>query len=90
MRHERDFPAISAEELEKIGTGVVAYLRQMTGAQLREAFPAIDLSAIEAVEPDASVWALIGADGEPLMIAGEASQAMAAAFQNQLIPVAVH
>lgn len=85
MRHETGFPAISTDELARMGEGKVAYMRRLTGEDIAQAFPgAVD------IEPDATVWALFAADGAPLAIADDAGGALSTAFQNDLVPVAVH
>ncbi|MEC9342349.1 MAG: DUF1150 family protein [Pseudomonadota bacterium] len=85
MRHETGFPEISPDDLARMGQGQVAYMRQISGAEIAEAFPgAVDIHA------DARVWALFGADGTPLAIADDAGGALSTAFQNDLMPVAVH
>ena len=85
MRHETQFASVTPAELAAIGSGHIAYMRQLSGKQINEAFP----SKI-SIEPEAHVWALFGADGAPIMLAGGASAALAGAFQNDLVPVAVH
>jgi hypothetical protein len=42
------------------------------------------------IDPDVKVWALFGADGTPIMLAGDAGAALQGAFQNDLLPVAIH
>lgn len=83
MKHE--FPQVSQEELAGLGAGHIAYLRRISGEEITNAFP----SAVD-IEPDASVWALFGADGTPIMLADDEGTALASALQNDLIPVAVH
>ncbi len=85
MRHETGFTAVSPDELARMGEGRVAYMRQISGAEIAEAFPgAVD------IDPQAKVWALFGADGTPLAIADDAGGALSTAFQNDLTPVTVH
>lgn len=85
MRHETGFPAVSTDELARMGEGRVAYMRRLTGDEIARAFPGtID------IEPEAIVWALFAADGAPLAIADDAGGALSTAFQNDLLPVAVH
>jgi len=86
MRHETNFPSsVTPDELARMGAGRVAYMRCLTGREIAEAFP----GSIE-IEPDATVWALFGADGTPLAIADDAGGALSTAFQNDLTPVTVH
>jgi len=85
MRHETAFPTITPDELARMGAGHVAYMRCMSGRDIAQAFP----GALE-IEPEATVWALFGADGTPIAIADNAGGALSTAFQNDLTPVAVH
>jgi hypothetical protein len=85
MRHETNFPTVSPDELAKLGQGRVAYMRQISGREIAEAFP----GTVE-LDPNATVWALFGADGTPLAIADDAGGALSTAFQNDLMPVTVH
>ena len=85
MRHESGFTLISAEELAGIGNGHIAYMRRISGRELAKAFPdAMD------VPDDVLVWVLFSADGTPIAVAGDAGGAWSTAFDNDLIPVAVH
>jgi hypothetical protein len=85
MRHEKELAAITEQELAAIGQGHIAYMRQLSGKEINEAFP----GKVE-IDPQARVWALFGADGTPIMLAGDAGAALQGAFQADLLPVAVH
>ena len=85
MRTERELPKISQAELAGMGAGYIAYLRQVTGRDIMEAFPnSVNL------QPDAKVWALFAADGTPLALADNQGAALANAFDNNLVAVAVN
>lgn len=85
MRHEKELAAITREELAAIGAGHIAYMREISGKEMNEAFP-----GKLQIDPEVKVWALFGADGTPIMLAGNAGAALQGAFQNDLLPVAVH
>lgn len=85
MRTERELAKISPAELAGMGSGRVAYLRQTTGRAISEAFP----NTVN-IAPDAKVWALFAADGTPLALADNEGAALANAFDNNLVAVAVH
>jgi len=85
MRHEKELAAITQQELAAIGQGHIAYMRHLSGKEMNEAFP----GKVE-IDPEASVWALFGADGTPIMLAGDVGAALQGAFQADLLPVAVH
>ena len=85
MQHERNFPTISADDLADIGTGNIAYMRKITGEEIRKAFPdQID------IHPEAKVWALFAADGTPLALSGDEHGARSSALANDLVTVAVN
>lgn len=85
MRHEKELAAITPQELAAIGAGHIAYMREISGKEMNEAFP-----GTLQIDPEAKVWALFGADGTPIMLAGDAGSALQGAFQNDLLTVAVH
>ena len=85
MRHESKFPGMNEKQLAALGAGHIAYLREMTGEQVAKAFP-----GAPGIEADRKVWALFAADGSPLALAEDAGGAISAAFESQLVPVAVH
>lgn len=85
MRAERDFSKITPTELAGIGSGHIAYMRQISGREMAEAFP----DAVE-IDPETRVWALFTADGTPLALTEDAGSALSSAFENNLVPVAVH
>jgi hypothetical protein len=85
MRHEKELASITPQELAAMGQGHIAYMRELSGKEINEAFP----GKIQ-VDPDARVWALFGADGTPIVLAGDAGAALQGAFQAELMPVAVH
>ena len=85
MRHEKELAAITPQELAAIGAGHIAYMREISGKEMNEAFP----GSLQ-IDPEAKVWALFGADGTPIMLAGDAGSALQGAFQNDLLTVAVH
>ena len=85
MRHEPELTKMTPKQLANLGAGHIAYLREITGAEMAKAFP-----GTPPIEPDRKVWALFGADGTPLLVSDDAGSALSAAFQNELAPVSVH
>ncbi len=78
-------PAVTPEMLANLGGGQIAYIRPFRSEQLNALFP-----AMPPLQPGQSVWALIAANGTPIMLADSAAAALAGAQENDLIPVAVH
>lgn len=78
-------PAMSPEMFANLGGGQIAYIRPFRSEQLNALFP-----AMPPLEPGQSVWALLAANGAPIMLADSPAAALAGAQENDLIPVAVH
>lgn len=85
MRHEKPLAAITPQELAAMGSGHIAYMRQLSGKEINQAFP-----GKLGIDPDILVWALFAADGTPIVVAGDAGAALQGAFQNDLLTLAVH
>jgi hypothetical protein len=85
MLAEREIRKISVRDLANIGSGHIAYMRRITGEEITKAFP----NTVE-IAPTAQVWALFAADGTPLVLSDNKGEALAGAFDNDLVPVAVH
>ncbi|MFC5584805.1 DUF1150 family protein [Nitratireductor kimnyeongensis] len=77
--------AITQQQLAHIGEGAVAYMREMNAEDLQGKFPGMpDLT------PGTRLWALFGADGQPILLADARDAALAGAMQNDLETVSVH
>jgi len=76
---------VTPEELAQIGEGEVAYLRLMLSEDIRRAFPqAPDLA------PGLKLFALLSADGTPILLADSKAAALANAWEHELETVSVH
>jgi hypothetical protein len=72
-------------DLAALGMGHLAYVRPMRADEVRKLVPqAQDLPA------DIDLFALLGADGTPIMIADSRAELTANAWENQLVTVSVH
>ena len=68
-----------------LGGGEVAYVKPMTSEAFLKAFPdAADLA------PGLSLWALLNADGTPIMVADSRDVAIQNAWENDLRTVSLH
>ncbi|MGL5114611.1 MAG: DUF1150 family protein [Beijerinckiaceae bacterium] len=76
---------ITPEQLARIGEGEVAYLRLMRSEDISAAFP-------EAPElaPGMKLFALLSADGTPILLADSKAAALANAWENDLRTVSLH
>ncbi|MBH0238682.1 BQ00720 family protein [Methylobrevis albus] len=68
-----------------LGDGVVAYVRAISSDDLKAAFP-----AAPDLEPGLALWALLGADGTPILVTDSRDAAIANAMQHELVAVSVH
>lgn len=78
-------PAVTPAQLAHLGEGTVAYLREMGSDELMGKFP-----GLPQIESGTRLWALFGANGQPILLSDERDRALAGAFENDLTPVALH
>jgi len=78
-------PAITPEALAQLGGGQIAYMKPMTGQEVQNLFP-----DAPQLSPDHKLWALLSADGTPIMVADSREAVIANAHQNQLHMATVH
>lgn len=85
MRIEKTGPAITAAELAGLGGGKLAYVKTMRSEEINRLFPqAPDL------EPGLKLFALLGADGTPILVTDSEEAAIANAWENELETVSLH
>lgn len=78
-------PAISSDDLARIGDGVLAYVRKI------EAAAAAKLIGNQiAVGPNAELFCLYNAQGAPISISANYEAAIGSAIEHELIPATVH
>lgn len=68
-----------------LGGGQIAYIRAMNGAEARGMFP-----NLPDVAPDLRLWALLAADGTPIMVSDSREAAVMNAHENDLEAVSLH
>jgi hypothetical protein len=76
---------ITQQELAQIGEGHVAYLKLMRSEDIRQAFPQAPVLA-----PGLKLFALLAADGTPIVLADSKAAALANAWEHELQTVSVH
>lgn len=76
---------MSAREFAQLGDGEVAYIRKMTSDQFQAAFPEVD-----ELPSGMKLWALLNADGAPIVIGDSRDAVIANAWEHELQPVSVH
>lgn len=78
-------PVFDLTDLAALGAGQVAYVRPMSAAEVQKLVPQID-----DLPSGIDLYALLGADGTPIMIADSRDELTANAWENQLVTVSVH
>jgi hypothetical protein len=77
--------AITAEQLAGLGGGKIAYVKTMQSDEINRLFPeAPDLT------PGIELFALLGADGSPIVLTDSREAAIANAWENELETVSLH
>lgn len=76
---------ISPEALAQLGGGHIAYMKALKGEEVNALFPQAPEFA-----PDHKLWALLAADGTPIVLADNPHAVAANAAQNNLAMVSVH
>ena len=77
--------AISPEMLASLGSGQVAYVRSFQSEEVKALFPQAPNLA-----PGHKLWALLSADGTPIVLADTPQAVIANAMENNLVTVSVH
>ena len=79
------YKPISDNELARLGEGAVAYVRRITSDDLVSRFP-----GLPHIQPGLDLWAVFGANGQPMMVADEQAAAISAAVNRDLRPVSIN
>ncbi|MFC7397628.1 DUF1150 family protein [Chelatococcus sp. GCM10030263] len=67
------------------GEGKVAYVRPIRSEDVNRLFP-----QVPEIQPGLELFALLGADGTPILLTDSKDAAIANAWENNLEPVSVH
>ncbi len=76
---------MSAESFAQLGGGRIAYVRALHPEEAKDLFP-----QMPSVVPDLELWALLGADGTPIMLADSREAVELNAQENDLETVSLH
>lgn len=85
MENDTQTKTISLDILAAIGGGRIGYIRPITSDAIMDMFPNAPQMA-----PGLKLWALLAADGTPIVLADSREAAEASAYENDLQTVAVH
>lgn len=78
-------PLLTNEQLAGLGGGRVAYVRPIRSEELSRLFP-----QVPAIQPGLQLFALLGADGTPIIVTDSRDAAVANAIQHELEMVSLH
>ncbi len=73
------------ETFARLGGGEIAYVKPMTSESFGEAFP-----NVADLEPGLSLWALVNADGTPIVVTDSREAAVQNAWEHDLRTVSLH
>jgi hypothetical protein len=77
--------ALTPQEFAHLGDGSVAYVKTIRSEDVAVLFP-----QAPAIQPGLQLFALLGADGTPIMLTDSRDAAIANAWENQLQTVSLH
>lgn len=78
-------PLLTTEQLASLGGGEIAYLRPIRSEELSRLIP-----SAPAVQPGLQLFALLAADGTPIVVTDSRDAAIANAMEHQLSMVSLH
>lgn len=82
---ERRVPLLTLEQFENLGEGAIAYVRTMRSEDVTRLYP-----QAPPIRPGLTIFALLSANGAPIVLADSKEGALAGAWQNQLQTVSLH
>ncbi len=86
MRTENDnAAALTPQEFAHLGDGAVAYVKAINSEEVSRLFP-----QAPALRPGVKLFALLGADGSPIMLTDSKDAAIANAWEHELETVSLH
>ena len=77
--------SLTPTELAHLGGGSIAYVREMRSEEISKLFP-----NAPALQPGMQLFALLAADGTPIILTDSKDAAIANAWEHQLQTVSVH
>ncbi|HUI19625.1 MAG TPA: DUF1150 domain-containing protein [Methylocella sp.] len=83
--HSESRSVMTNEQLAGLGGGRVAYVKPIRSEELSRLFP-----TAPSIEPGLQLFALLGADGTPLVVTDSRDAAIANALQQELEMVSLH
>jgi hypothetical protein len=81
----RDISELTPQEFAHLGGGAIAYVKTIKSEDAQRLFP-----QAPAIRPGLRLFALLGADGSPIMLTDSKDAAIANAWEHELQTVSVH
>jgi hypothetical protein len=78
-------PPLSDEQFAHLGGGMLAYVKPIRSEDVPRLFP-----QVPPVRPGMQLFALLGADGSPIMLTDSRDAALANALEHSLMTVSLH
>jgi hypothetical protein len=85
MNNPLSRPLLTNEQLASLGGGRVAYLKPIRSEDVSRLFP-----AAPAIQPGLQLFALLAADGTPIIVTDSRDAAVANAMSQELEMVSLH
>lgn len=76
---------LTADQFVHLGEGAIAYVRPIKSEEALALFP-----QIEGLEPGIQLFALVAANGQPIVLADSKAAAVANAWEHKLATVSLH
>ncbi|MGP0060465.1 MAG: DUF1150 family protein [Beijerinckiaceae bacterium] len=76
---------LSDEQFAHLGGGMIAYVKPIRSEDVSRLFP-----QVPPVQPGLQLFALLGADGSPILLTDSRAAAVANAHENELMTVSLH
>ena len=76
---------LTAQEFAHLGDGALAYVKAINSEDVKRLFP-----QAPALRPGVRLFALLGADGSPIMLTDSRDAAIANAWEHELQTVSLH
>lgn len=78
-------PSLTKEQLAHLGEGSIAYVKAIPSQEAAALFPQIG-----AIKPGLKLFALVNADGSPIVLTDSRDIAIANAWEHELQMVSLH
>ena len=76
---------LTEQEFAHLGDGAIAYVKSIKSEDAQRLFP-----QAPAIRPGLNLFALLGADGSPIMLTDSKDAAIANAWEHELETVSLH